>query len=375
MKKISIVTIFVLLTLMLGELSSQNQFGTDYCTGTGIITVTAPYYCSLIDNAVSQYWASYAPIAAIVMLISFSIAIFIFLGGVIIKNERLRIFGVGEIYEALATVIIVCLFLFVAAVVFGFIPGLIIKGTDIINPYTRSLIYINDIITTARSAVSSLFYIAVEIRQYSSISVQFCLGEDFPLPGFAKRLLYYFLCSRNIPKFLSNGATYLFYIPAFAMIDLQLDAIMLLYGEFYLIVFFMYAAIPIFLIPGVLFRSFLPTRTLGGMMIAISIGFYMIMPTLFTVAFYFTHKNILDQVTASTNKLTADSSGTGIIFNAGTPGAPLVVDLDNVKNEITSYFISSLFFPSLIIAITYAVITQIAEFIGGMAQTSRHLRI
>lgn len=321
-----------------------------------VISQTVPWYCNNIHTALESEWIHWVPIALLVVIAAFMIATIIFAVGAALRNERVRTYGIGEYYEAIASAMIVIAFLFISAILFGLLPGIV---TGPINPFSTSLSYITNITNSTQNMVEQLFFIAITDRFYTSMSITICTTT----------------CTSNLVKPFTYAIMYFFYIPAFALIDLQMDVIMLLYAEFYLILFFMYIAIPGFLIPGVILRAFMPTRSLGGMLIAIAIGFYLVMPTLFSVAFYFTSQSTLSQANTVTNKLEEYGYGQGAVMNAITATSPLVLQLNNMKSSIGEYWLGVLFYPSLIIAMTYAVIQQIAEFIGGMSQMSGRLRV
>ena len=110
-------------------------------------------------------------------------------------------------------------------------------------------------------------------------------------------------------------------------------------------------------------------------MIAIAIGFYVALPLLFSVAYYFTGGTTLSQANYNTAQLQQFGSGTGAITNALNPNSQLVQTLNNIQVSMDAYWLSVLFYPALIMALTYAIIMQIAEFIGGMSQLSSRLKI
>ena len=101
-----------------------------------------PWYCNNIETALSNEWAKWVPIALLAVLVSFMIATIIFALGAALRNERVRTYGIGEYYEAIASAIIVIAFLFVSAVLFGLIPGTL---TGPINPFSTSLSYITNV--------------------------------------------------------------------------------------------------------------------------------------------------------------------------------------------------------------------------------------
>ncbi len=330
-----------------------------YCAG-GVIQGAAPWYCSQINQSMIAYWERWAPIALLAVGLSFGIASIIFGVGVLLKSERIKNFGIGEYYEAIASAIIVCGFLFIAAVMFGLITG---SATGPIDPYSTALSYITQTITGLSAETSQLFTILTIDGFYVTTSLQYCTMTA----GTAS-------CT-NIAQFWAWAVNWLFYVPGFTLFDLQFDVLALLYAEFWIIVEFMYIAIPVFLIPGIILRSIIPTRGLGGMMIATAIGFYMVLPLLFSVAYYFTSTSTLRCTTSGTLALQTYGAGVGAQTNALNPNGPLVQALNGIQVCMNSYWLSVLFYPSLIMALTFAIISQIAEFIGGMTQLSGRLKV
>ncbi len=331
----------------------------EYCAKTGIVNAVSPWYCQKgaqsINQALISNWTKWEPLAFLAVLLSFFIAILIFVMGTVLRNERLRTFGIGEMYEALASAIIVIMFLTIAGIIFGLLPSFVLSG----NPYTSSLTYISNTINAEQNSVYQLFRVIIAVRFYTSIRTEICLP----------------LCIRPITEPLAYLATWYFYTPAWAIVDLQLDGIMLLYGEFYLILLFSYMAIPVFLIPGVIFRTVLPTRGLGGIMIAVAIGFYFVMPVLFSFAEISTAPKLMQQAVIASSELQQYGGTSGAIFGAASPSSNLVTKgLDGIQASMGDYWLSVLFYPALILGVTYLIIGQIAEFIGGMTQLSGRMR-
>ena len=349
------------ISLLLISIAHSSYFST-YCApvsgaATGFnVNALAPWYCSQINQTLSSDWSYWEPIAFAAIMFSLAVGIIIWTFGGLLRNERLRTFGLGELYEAFATAIIVVLFLFISAVMLGLLPSVVVGN---INPYTTSLTYIASTINSVQQEVYSAFYIEILDRYYSSIRLQVCILE---------------VC-QGIPETFAYIINYLYYIPAFTIIDLLLDGIMLLYGEFYLIQIFLYMAIPVFLIPGIILRAIMPTRGIGGMMIAIAIGFYVVMPILFATAYAFSAKQLINQFDANTAQFQQYGQGTDAQINALTPSSPLIETLTNIQSQMGSFWLAIVFWPSLIIGISYEIIVQIAEFIGGMAQGSGRMRI
>ncbi|MEM4064160.1 MAG: hypothetical protein QXR16_01675 [Candidatus Micrarchaeaceae archaeon] len=324
------------------------------------VNALAPWYCSQINQAVYKAWAPWLPIALIVILVSFMIGVMIFMAGIIANNERIRSFGIGEIYEAIATAIIVIMFMLIAAVMFGLIPSFAVGPID---PYNTSLTYINRTINVTEAVFKSLYDSNMLASYYASISISIAVeGQNV-----ASTL------SSIISPLYSGVIEVLYVLPSYSIDLLLMDGILVLETEFHLILLFMYAAIPVFLIPGIILRAIFPTRSLGGMMIALAIGFYMIMPILFAIAYVFTSQSVLQTMQSEAAAINAYGSGTGSQSNAVSPTSPLVLELGDIQSSMGAFWLSVLFYPALIIAMTYAMVTQIANFIGGFAQKSGKL--
>ncbi|MEM0200864.1 MAG: hypothetical protein QXD23_00465 [Candidatus Micrarchaeaceae archaeon] len=363
MKKIQLIFIFaiIFLALQIGFVySSSTNTAQQYCTQNGIVEQNAPWYCNQINQAMVSYWEKWSPLAYLAIFFSFDIALILYLSSVLLSNEKLKNLAYSEFYEAMATGLIVIGFLSLSATILGLGPSLIVNA----NPYTTSLSYINTTISSTQNLVSNLFTIAQTDSIYTSTKLDFCLSATVST-----------YCVSNVIGVFSFAINYLFIIPASTLISYFMDGLTLLYGEFYLILLFMYAAIPVFLIPGIILRAILPTRALGGLMIAIAIGFYLIMPTLFSVAFYFTNTNLTNQLNSENTFLLLHSSGGNAQINAAYQSSPLVTELNLVQQGMGSFWLSVLFYPVLIFAMVYAIITQLAQFIGGAIQSSSRLKI
>ncbi len=316
-----------------------------------------PWYCP-INAQISKAWSGELPLALIVVLIAMFIATMIFMVGAAAKNDRLRNFGIGEMYEALASALIVGLFLYVSAVLLGVTPGVFVGA---INPFATALHLITTTISSARGVYSSLFHVYFLDSEYTSITLAFSIGGA-NLPIDVASLAY------QIPLDV------FFIEPAVVIASFIADGVLALFGEYYLILFFSVAAIPVFLIPGVILRILIPTRSLGGMLIAMAIGFYLVMPTLFAVAYYFTAPSIILSLNAASSQLTRFSSTSISSIQSLGPNSPVVTAVQSVQSAMTSFWLMVLFYPALIIAVTYAFIVQVANFIGGSSMMGSRVR-
>lgn len=350
------LTLFAVSALLLlaGVVSAQNVYSCSE-TAPGAIQYTAPWYCSQINQAVAQVWGQWEPVAIIVVVVVFLIAAILMMLGMAMRNDKLKNFGIGELYEALATLIIVSFFMVITAILFGIIPSFI---TGPLNPYNTSLTYIASTVNVTHGTVASLYNVILLDSFYSSLSV------TISTPGTG---------GIELIQPLAQVITAVFIIPARVISSLLVDGMLALTAEFYFILFFMYVGIPVLLIPGILFRSIFPLRSLGGMLIAAAFAFYIIMPTLFAVAYSLTNVSVTQQLQSATQAIVANGQGTQAQTNAVSASSPLVADVSSLQSDIGAYFISVLFFPALILAISYTSMTIIAEFIGGVAKTSKKM--
>jgi hypothetical protein len=293
-------------------------------------------------------------------MLSVTVASLIFMIGAAFKIKTLRDFGAAEFYEAFASVLIVVFFLFVSAVIFGLTPSLLV-GT--INPYVTSLHLITATISSADYVLQNMFQVYIVAQFIQSIVISITTLGSNPASAVPGALLGYTqIC-----------IAFLYSTPVSVLFNFILDGVYGLYLEYYLIVFFAIAAIPAFLVPGVLFRIILPTRPLGGILIAMAIGFYLVMPTLFAVAFYLTAPQLNNQLIMAAHYLSLFDIGSA--FLSGCHLSTLLTSTtQNLQASITSFWLLVLFYPVLIISITYAFITQFAAIVGGLPYSMKRLR-
>ena len=329
------------------------------------------WYCP-INQQIAAQWANSMPIAIVAVLLAFTVAAIIFMIGTAVKSDRVRNFGVGELYEALASAIIVAAFMYVASVVFGYGLGALVGP---VNPYAVSFNLITNTVSTAEQFYGTLYHIYFLDSFYASINVN--IYGDIESLG-AGSILQMLAASNGALSLLSMAykfpLIFFFIQPADLVSKLLSDGILALYGEYYLLVFFAVSAIPVFLVTGIVFRAIYPTRAFGGMLIALAIAFYLVMPGLFSIAYYFTTPQLQQQLRTGTSQLALYGSGSGAITNAQSSTSPIVETLGTVDAAMSSFWLLILFYPGLIIAVTYSFVTQIANFIGGASYTGSKLR-
>jgi hypothetical protein len=347
-------TVFVLAALLLtGSVLAFNlSIG---CQST--VNTYAPWYCNNINMAVYEAWLPWIPLATAAILLSFTLAALIIMIGIAMKNEKVKNFGVGEIYEALATTIIVLAFMYLAGTVIGIIPSYYVGN---INPYNSSLNYINNAIIDSQNLYTGMFQVYIKDSYYANsyLSVEILSQSENPT------------ISTGI---FTDSINLFILLPEESLGEILSGVMLILHMEFYLLVFAMEASIPVFLIPGIIMRAILPTRGIGGMFIGTAIGLFVIMPLLFSVAYYFTNQGVLTQMNAATAQINQYGAGNGAQTNAEGAASPLSQAVQGLNSSISSFWIATIFFPALIIAVTVASILTIADFIGGMAHKSGKL--
>jgi hypothetical protein len=336
----------------------------------GIATTIAAnevWYCP-ISNQVTSQWESWLPVMLVVTMIAFFLSGIIFMVGTLLGSARIRNFGAAEFYEAVATAIIVMAFVYICAVLFGLGPGALVAN---INPYATAFHLMGGTITTAQSMYTSIYNVYFPISQRVSTVVSIS-GSASNLAKGSSSIAY--LAASVTGIFTSGRAfldTILYLDPANAISQLLIDGMAVLYAEYYLLVFFSVAAIPVFLIPGVIFRALLPTRGLGGVMIAMALGFYLVMPALFATVYFFTAPGLIQGMsTANAQMQVVGLSGLTIT----SPQSPAIVALTGSQQALSSFWMLVLFYPVMIIAFVYSFVVEVSKFIGGTYRATSRIR-
>ena len=356
---------------------SQNLLGTitgiSTC-GCGLLpSLTAtqiqsnePWYCPINEQIYNQ-WSQWIPLVIVASLIAFLVSAVIFMSGVALGSAKIRNFGQSEFYEAIATALVAVGFVYVSSVLFGVIPGTLVGA---INPYATSFNLIASTINSAQNMYASIYNVYIPLTYSASLTVT--------MGGLGGSLLSSIVnivgaLSQTFHNIYAPAVKILFIAPANALAGFLVDGMAILYGEYYLLLFFSVAAVPVFLLPGVILRAFLPTRAMGGTMIAMGIGFFFVMPSLFATAFYFTAPGVMrDMAIANANFAYLANQPSSI--SDISPTAPLVTDLQYAQSSLNGFWFMILFYPALTIAITYAFVQQLAQLIGGSYRASSRIR-
>ena len=365
-KSIAILSVFLLLAVLANHAhaASPPSCGLLPSGLAAQISNNEPWYCPINEQMYTQ-WANDLPLAGVALLISFAIATIIMMVGVALKSDKLRNFGIGELYEALASTIIVGMFLYVAAVMFGIIPALFVGN---INPFPTALNLMTSTIQQAQTVYANYF------NEYLLLKFIYSISPFIKVTGTSFKIS---VSSAQLTPFYDIPLEILYISPLSTLGWMLSDGSMALWAEYYILVFFSVAAIPAFLVPGVVLRSIFPTRALGGMLMALAIGFYLVMPTLFAVAYYFTAPGILQQLQTSAAQSTRFMPSSTTLSSI-TPTSPEVLQLQstlqNTQSAMSGFWLLILFYPVLITSLTYAFVTQVAQFIGGAAKSGGRLR-
>jgi hypothetical protein len=332
-----------------------------------VIAANEPWYCP-ISNQVTTQWEKWLPVMLVVTMISFFLAAIIFMVGVALGSAKIRNYGAAEFYEAIATAIIVVGFVYICAVLFGLGPGSFVAY---INPYSTAFHLIGSTISNAQNMYSSIYNVNFPLSETVSVTIDIG-GLDSNLVrqsfGNAEASAAGTAVFQNIYKML---ITVLFLDPGTALSRLLIDGMAVLYGEYYLLVFFSVAAIPVFLIPGIIFRALLPTRGLGGVMIAMAIGFYLIMPTLFATVYFFTAPGLIKDMSLANAQMQGIAVSGTIITS---PQSPVVQYLANSQSALSGFWMLVIFYPVMIIAFVYSFVVEISKLIGGTYRATGRLR-
>ncbi|MCL5440591.1 MAG: hypothetical protein M1448_01755 [Candidatus Marsarchaeota archaeon] len=362
MKILNILAAVMLAGLILPTVVSAQASGCGLLPKSLSATISnnAPWYCP-INQQIYSYWVKWMPLVSVVILLSFAIAGTLIMVGIAIKSERVKNLGIGEMYEATASTIIVVLFLSVCAIMFGLGPAVTVGN---LNPYATSFHLISGTIYQAEGLYQSLVSVYTTDAFWASVSPSFtAVGPITRVLGFIANIQPF----TTIIKILVLAEI----TPIATFLN---SAIAMLYLEYYTILFFAMAAIPVFLIPGTIFRAFAPTRGMGGMMIAISMGFFLVMPSLFAVVYYFTSPTLMNNMAIANAQITRFSQGTGAETNALSASSPIVSQLQQISPSISSFWLLILFYPIAIGGITYAFIVTISDFIGGATYMGSRMR-
>jgi hypothetical protein len=92
---------------------------------------------------------------------------------------------------------------------------------------------------------------------------------------------------------------------------------------------------------------------------------------MFAVAYYFTAPTVQRDMGIATLQVARLNF---VPQQAASASSPLVTQLQGVKSSLTGFWLMIFFYPGLIVAVTYATIREIANFVGRAAHISGQIR-
>ena len=361
------------------------------------ITLSQGYYQCVI----SQSWNGLMPLAVVAVLIAFTIAAIIFMLGTAFKSDRIRNFGIGELYEAVATALIVGMFITISNMLV-YVPSAILNTASTTSfsnpallsvattdPFTFTLTSLSILTTDVETIYNELFngpflgesiyninqppgsgpnyWYTVHPNCYGPIcgyiNVHPLITIDYSVEaveGISLSNLISALDRWNpIGPLLQLTVSQTVLLPDIGAAGFMIDALYVLWSEFYLILFFAFIG-PLLVAAGAIFRAFIPTRAFGGMLIALGVGFYLVMPTLF--AFMFT---VLPPSCAQANLGACGQISTNLYTSIVT---------SSITSALDPLWLYILFYPLFAISLTYVFVTQFGNLIGATAQMGGRLR-
>ncbi|MCL5430049.1 MAG: hypothetical protein M1504_01060 [Candidatus Marsarchaeota archaeon] len=385
------ITIGVILVLFvyLNSTNAGSQPAGNPCTTNSQIFNNPTQQQLCVQNEITSIWAGLMPLAIMAVLFSFTLASLIIIIGIALKSDGIRNFGTGELYEAIATAILVGFFFLISEMVMQTLPGMFISNiatsaggssVTITDPYSTAVIDLSSTINTIQSDYDCMYNAN---NCPSTCSNAGCLNDGYGFGnGFVTLAAGITLtASASYDTETEDGnvttggswltplitgaklpAIFYGYFPLVSMGSFLIDALFVLWGEFYLVYLFSFLG-PVFVISGIILRAIFPTRALGGMLISVGIGFYVVAPSL--IAFFYSANPYTSGYVLSN----MCNGGTGAPNYCGFQG------LNVITSIIGDIWLQILFYPILVIAITYTFITQLANFIGASTQMSGRLRV
>ena len=95
---------------------------------------------------------------------------------------------------------------------------------------------------------------------------------------------------------------------------------------------------------------------------------------MFSVAYYFTAPSINSQFTTATAQMNLFSANNGFVLNGLSKNSELATEVNGISSAIAPFWLLIFFYPSLIMAVAYVFIVQIAAIIGGVSGSTGRLR-
>jgi hypothetical protein len=310
-----------------------------------------PSQCQITFSSITSAYNADLPVMLVAVLAAFAIAALFFIVGIMLKSDKLRNFGIGELYEAFASALIVAFFLYIAYSMLVIIPSVL----NVPDPYTLACTGITTTINQASTVFSNLFDSTTLVVQGGYLWNTYHITQQVMIdkpPQFAGgvQVIKAYDKTFNLANIGLALPLYAFVVlPVSTIASFLIDGIYILWSEYYLMQFFSVVG-PVLVAAGVVFRAIFPTRGFGAALIATGIALYLVMPTLFAFAF--------------------EQTCTVACLPSGT----LPAQLQQLNSYISNFWLIILFYPPLIIALTYTFITQVSGFIGQSTSIGGRIR-
>ncbi|MGC9149717.1 MAG: hypothetical protein ACP5FX_01215 [Candidatus Micrarchaeia archaeon] len=339
------------------------------------------WYLKQYDEEIKGIWKEYQPIALIAVLLSFTVASLLYSFGFILQNDRLKNYAMAEFLEAVASLLMVILFVVLLQILASTFFPVVTQGA---TPEQKQIVEIGpfaylDAKLNLIQQVSNKTYTATINLLYI---LDFMSSVKISTPTLEKN---------SVPELLFNANSILgkfgfIYTSRLAPIMNTFIAALTEIGEYIysglkalsfqraLLKFFAESSITVFLPLGVVLRIFPPTRGAGGMLIAMAFSFFFIFPFVYLVFYLPSGSNSfasillsnLQKINSKLDEINSDkilafikvsmNSGALAIFTTFVYSIKLILDLLS-SSTLLNLFIS--FYP------TYLFATSIIPVIAG----------
>ena len=257
----------------------------------------------------------------------------------------------GELIQAVASGLIIVMLIALLTLVLPYVETItgqgICLGKDITDPIEYSQCKIQEKINVLDSMFTVIYNANKDVEAaaatcYSMVNIQFYCGDWTLRPTVETA----HLLSAKITPLLIN-----------------------LHGQFVLLDYIRANMLSIFLPLGVLLRTFPPTRGLGGLFIAVAIGFYIVFPMLLMIG-DFTNVNPYTNLNQPTlRKCYTSFAGCSVILSdvmGGGAGNAEAVYAE-AASKLASLTVTILLYPFIAFAATLVFINNAASILGGDA--------
>jgi hypothetical protein len=320
------------------------------------VPATTPWFQSEYDR-VAGTWDEWGPVAALAVLVSVFAVAFAYMIGIGFDVHGLRAWAKSEMYQAIASAIIVGGLAAMTWVMLDEGASKILGHN--LNPYSASFTYLDDLEKTLKGYYRWFYMFNFPLEATSSFSFyENASGIDIPIAFFLKPLIVE-------PLHLAS-----YYV---------VQALVLVSMWKAVLIFFRDAAFATFLPLGVFLRIFPFTRGAGGLLIAIAIGMFIVFPTMFGfVALLSQDDQALGEQLANLEEDHPPMEGDPSSFTTCEHDLEAVLNEAEAQTDpstitdVTSYYsflpgimLKVLFYPIVVMAATVTFIKVLSPLLGA----------